>query len=144
MRAGGILALSGFAEETVFSERARTEREFQLFPLPSSAKIFSSQSQSEVFTLIEDDGRSNDATKSGKFNEIDISFSTNANPSDLVQVKISPRRTAFSGIWEWQFILPKGDQRKLRLEENVAIAHDVQLLQNKDESCRLGMRIVVA
>lgn len=145
MRSGGLLCVSGPVGQTIFSTRARSEREFQLFPLPRSAPSSTSECQSDVFTLVECDGKTNDATIKGTFNEIDISYLTDSEEPEIVRIKIEPRRTGYAGEWKWSFSLPLGDQRKLALEEQDgdSICREIGLLKTADGTGRLEMEIVV-
>lgn len=64
------------------------------------------------FTLIEDDGVSNDATEKGVFTEVVVYFEATI---DRVKVgaKMEKERANYKASWDLTFVLPNGDNRRI-------------------------------
>ncbi|PRP78004.1 polyamine transporter 3, partial [Planoprotostelium fungivorum] len=103
VRAGGILVLGGVCQTHAFDRAGRTERTVLLFPGPSGGE--------GEFTLVEDDGRTNDAGFRGVFSEISIRFEADASE---VRVEMETKRGDYKGQWDYHFKLPDGDTRTIR------------------------------
>jgi len=122
VRGGGILVLGGRCANTIGD--GVTSRTALLFPSPTSAETRSVSSSAPIsesglhgsFTLIEDDGRSNNHTLRGGFTEIEISFKvTGSDHGDVVQVDY---KLINEGYWPLPYrsiklCLPAGDHRKI-------------------------------
>ncbi|KAI5478030.1 hypothetical protein MNV49_005493 [Pseudohyphozyma bogoriensis] len=103
VRSGGILVLGGVCTRNIFD--GITERTAHIFPSPTKAS-------EGTFTLIEDDGKSNDHTSKKVYTEIELAFKS----ADATTVEVSyavvhgkyklPYDTIF-------WALPEGDQRKV-------------------------------
>jgi alpha-glucosidase len=102
VRAGAILILGGACTRNIYDGVA--SRTALVFPAPSG------DSQGS-FTLIEDDGVSNDHTGKGVYTELVVSFA--ATEAEVVvdyQVVHGAYKLPYEVIW---FELPRGDKRKL-------------------------------
>ncbi|KAJ7761077.1 glycosyl hydrolases family 31-domain-containing protein [Mycena metata] len=105
VRAGGILILGGACERNIYDGVA--SRTALVFPAPSG------DSQGS-FTLIEDDGVSNDHTAKGVYTELVISFA--ATSTEVVvgyEVVHGAYKLPYEVIW---FELPVGDKRKVMVK----------------------------
>lgn len=106
VRAGGILVLGGVCSRNIFDGTG--ERDTLIFPAPHKHASGTKGS----FTLIEDDGTSNDHTDKGFFTELDLSFVTIS--TDRVEVAVQTIRHQYvlpysTMLW----LLPSGDERVL-------------------------------
>lgn len=126
VRAGGIVVTSPRSEKTkattVFRpSELRTTRIVTLYPGP-----FSSLSQRSArmghFTLVEDDGVSNDATSQdgAGMTEIDIRFAVCDTDLGCVDVDVSVGALkGYAGEWKLMISLADGDTRRLRATSSV-------------------------
>lgn len=131
VKAGGILVLGGKCTRNIYD--GQFVREVLIFPSPTPRST-SSSSTSKVersgtkgsFTLIEDDGKTNDHTLSNIYSEVIISFSVEVILSqsdeavaveEEVEVVIIDYKVIHNlyevKYREIEFVLPKGDNRKL-------------------------------
>ncbi|CAE6415464.1 unnamed protein product [Rhizoctonia solani] len=110
VRAGGILVLSNKCTETVYDGEAT--RVAHIFPSSSSQAGGAKGS----FKLVEDDGKSNEHVEKGAFTELELSFQVGEKGQQVVEVDVKELSNSYnlpySVIW---FILPLGDNRKLRV-----------------------------
>ncbi|KAJ7267606.1 glycosyl hydrolases family 31-domain-containing protein [Mycena haematopus] len=102
VRAGAVLVLGGACTRNIYDGVA--SRTALLFPAPAGASQGS-------FTLIEDDGVSNDHTGAGVYTELVVSFSaTEAAVVVDYEVVRGAYKLPYEVIW---FELPRGDERKV-------------------------------
>ncbi|KAM0749932.1 hypothetical protein T439DRAFT_381478 [Meredithblackwellia eburnea MCA 4105] len=113
IRSGGILVLGGDCTDNIYD--GTKERTVLVFPSPSR------ESEEEgIFTLIEDDGKTNDHTKSDEYTELLLSFRTDPTAPEIVEVDYKvvhlskTFKVGYEVIW-WK--LPVGDRRELRVKE---------------------------
>lgn len=86
VRAGGIIVLGGECTNSIHD--GTTSRTIHLFPAPMPAHTSSSSRTTGTFTLIEDDGVSNDHTNDGHYTEIMISFKVFRLPVDGCDIDV--------------------------------------------------------
>ncbi|KAJ6494934.1 glycosyl hydrolases family 31-domain-containing protein [Mycena vulgaris] len=104
VRAGGVLVLGGACTRNIYDGVG--SRTALVFPAPAGAS-------SGRFTLVEDDGVSNDHTGKGVYTELVLSFSAAAGGREVVvdcEVVHGAYRLPYKVIW---VELPVGDQRKV-------------------------------
>lgn len=125
VRAGAILVLGpdlsssspATPARTVFDPSSqRTRRIVTLFPGPSEAFTSSPSASTGRFTLVEDDGLSNDATRKGAMTEIHIAFDVASDGGVECSVTVGALR-GYAGQWHLTLQLPEGDERPLRIQE---------------------------
>ncbi|CAE6448403.1 hypothetical protein ACGC1H_005534 [Rhizoctonia solani] len=112
VRAGGILVLSNKCTETVYDGGAT--RVAHIFPSLSSQV----DGVKGSFKLVEDDGKTNEHTEKGIYTEIELSFQVTAGEKGQQAIEVDVKELnnsyalPYNIIW---FILPPGDDRKLRV-----------------------------
>ncbi|TDL29099.1 hypothetical protein BD410DRAFT_3704 [Rickenella mellea] len=120
VRAGGIIVLGGPCEKNVYD--GVHQRTALIFPSPAtsskSAKPDTKRSgMSGSFTLIEDDGRTNDHTDKGVYTELELTFAVvdGGNGEEVIEVDCAVvkggYKLPYDAIW---FELPLGDEREVR------------------------------
>jgi alpha-glucosidase len=110
MRAGGILILGGACTRNIYDGVA--ERTARVFPAPTGASH-------GRFTLVEDDGVSNDHTGKGAYTELVVSFAAAGGDRDSeVVVDCEVVRGAYELPYDviW-FELPVGNARRVVVKE---------------------------
>lgn len=117
VRGGGILVLGGKCTKNIYD--GTNERTVLVFPAPSSSSSSSASGQKGSFTLIEDDGKSNDHTNPSRrgYTEIFLSFTVvEGGESVEVDFEVVHRRfeLPYEVVW---FELPRGDRRTLKVRE---------------------------
>ncbi|KAJ7121284.1 glycosyl hydrolases family 31-domain-containing protein [Mycena crocata] len=108
VRAGGVLILGGACQRNIYDGVA--SRTAIVFPAPTGESRGS-------FTLIEDDGVSNDHTAKGVYTELFVSFSVSAAGKEVVvdyEMVHGAYKLPYEVIW---FELPVGDARKLVVKQ---------------------------
>ncbi|KAJ7091907.1 glycosyl hydrolases family 31-domain-containing protein [Mycena belliarum] len=103
VRAGGVLVLGGACKRNIYDGIA--SRTALIFPAPSGAS-------SGSFTLVEDDGVSNDHTGRGTYTELVVSFTASGSDAVIVDCEVvkGAYKLPYEVIW---FELPVGDARKV-------------------------------
>lgn len=90
-----------------------------IFPSPESNKstATSRSGMKGSFSLIEDDGTSNDHSLKGVYTELNITFKvepSSASSSEKVEVDYQVIRGSYKLPYDkMEFVLPKGDEREL-------------------------------
>ncbi|KDN45363.1 hypothetical protein RSAG8_04950, partial [Rhizoctonia solani AG-8 WAC10335] len=117
VRAGGILVLSNKCTETVYDGGAT--RVAHIFPSLGSQVDGTKGS----FKLVEDDGKTNEHTEKGAFTELELSFQVGpgAKGEQAIEVDVKELNNSYALPYKivW-FILPPGDNRKLRVPAGLA------------------------
>ncbi|KDN51434.1 glycoside hydrolase family 31 protein [Tilletiaria anomala UBC 951] len=115
IRENGLLILAGRARATVFDQDARLKRTIQLFPAAADRKR---TVEAITFTLIEDDGITNEAM-AGAFTEFALTCCVQSGrEASEVLFRIDARNKGYPGSWQWTLELPAGDARKIIVEDN--------------------------
>lgn len=114
VRDGGILVLGGKCSNNVMDGLGY--RVALIFPTPKSnlkAAVGDSLGASGSFTLVEDDGITNDHMKKSTYCELRLSFQVSSDHDQIIiDVDIIHRgyQVPYKVIW---FLLPQGDERKM-------------------------------
>ncbi|CAE6538194.1 unnamed protein product [Rhizoctonia solani] len=112
VRAGGILVLSNKCTDTVYDGGAT--RVAHIFPSIRS-QVDGSKG---TFKLVEDDGKTNEHTENGAFTELELNFQVSPGEKAEQEIEVDVKELnnsytlPYDVVW---FILPLGDNRKLRV-----------------------------
>ncbi|UZJ56955.1 hypothetical protein CBS101457_006275 [Exobasidium rhododendri] len=129
VREGGVIVLGPAIVSHLPSpaplNRVRT---IEIYPTPSDNLKHRSPGRTVSqgsFTLIEDDGVSNEATEHGMFTEIVVYFCATEK-----QVTVGARveRAHYAGTWQLKFSLPESDRRNMVSSDESASTHDRYLI----------------
>jgi alpha-glucosidase len=120
IRENGILVLAGESKTSVFEAAARSERTVKLFPSPSERGV---EAEPTTFTIVEDDGVSNEASANGAYTELQLTCSSGQTE---IHFKIESIHTRYKGRWKWKVELPGGDERRIVFNAPETIVSDVQ------------------
>ncbi|KAJ6489585.1 glycosyl hydrolases family 31-domain-containing protein [Mycena vitilis] len=124
VRAGGVLILGGACARNIYD--GVTSRTALLFPAPTGASAGS-------FTLIEDDGVSNDHTGKGVYTELVVSF--NATGAEVVvnyEVVHGAYKLPYDVIW---VKLPVGDKRRIVIQDGK--------MERRGEKGEVGIAVIL-
>jgi alpha-glucosidase len=107
VRGGGILVLGGQCTKNIYD--GMDERTIQIFPVPSASNSLAGRRGS--FTLVEDDGKSNDHTTKGNYTEMVISFEV-VDETVVIEVEVvkGEYELGYEVLW---FELPMDDEREM-------------------------------
>ncbi|CUA68775.1 hypothetical protein RSOLAG22IIIB_03635 [Rhizoctonia solani] len=112
VRAGGILVLSNKCTDTVYDGGAT--RVAHIFPSIRSQ----ADGSKGTFKLVEDDGKTNEHTENGAFTELELNFQVSPGEKAEQEIEVDVKELnnsytlPYDVVW---FILPLGDNRKLRV-----------------------------
>lgn len=144
VRAGGILVLGGVCANTIHD--GSYTRVAHLFPAPTSSSLLSPPSKSCLegsFTLVEDDGHTNDHTLRGIYSDIILSFRVIQGEEDIVVVDYnvvhSGYHLPFGAI---EIRLPEGDKRRIVAADGKTL-HDLPPVFGSGSRAELALKISI-